>query len=80
VAFKEGNLLAAAGSPLRWTVRNPLGQILAEGAVERGKETLTTLTLDVGPLATGSYLLLFDGAPEEDSGAPPAAWARFAVE
>ena len=57
-----------------------MGRILAEGEVERGKETVTTLTLDVGPLATGSYLLLLDGAPEEDPNAPPTGWARFAVE
>lgn len=80
VAFREGQLIAAAGSPLRWTVRDPLGRILAEGQVDRDKETLTTLTLEVGALATGSYLLVLEGVPEEDPGATPAAWARFAVE
>ena len=79
VVFREENLLAAA-SPLNWTVRDALGRILAEGEVERGKETVTTLTLDVGPLAKGSYLLLLDGVTDEDPNAPPTGWARFAVE
>ena len=48
--------------------------------MERGKEALSTLTLDVGPLAAGSYLLFFRGVPEEDAGDFPIAWTRIVVE
>ena len=80
LVFEETNLLAVPNSPLRWTVCNALGQTLAEGSVDRGKESLSTLTLDVGPLATGTHLLLLDGVPEEDAASRPTAWARFVVE
>ena len=80
LVFEEANLLAVPNSPLRWTVCNALGQTLAEGSVERGKESLSTLTLDVGPLATGTHLLRLDGVPEEDATSRPTAWARFVVE
>ena len=80
VVFEEGNLLAVPNSPLHWTVRNALGQTLAEGSLERGKDVLSTLTLETGTLATGSYLLLLRGVPEEDPTTRPTAWARFVVE
>ena len=80
IVFEEGNLLAAPNSPLRWSLRGANGQLIEEGAVERGKEALSTLTLDVGPLATGSYLLFFRGVAEEDEGDFPIAWTRFVVE
>lgn len=80
IVFEEGNLLAAPNSPLRWSLRGANGQQIAEGQVERGKEALSTLTLDVGPLASGVYLLFFRGVPDEDEGDLPIAWARFVVE
>lgn len=80
VVFEEGNLLTVPNTPLYWTVRNALGHTLAEGSLERGKDVLSTLTLETGPLATGSYLLLLRGVPEEDPTTRPTAWARFVVE
>ena len=80
LVFEEANLLAVPNSPLLWTVCNALGQTLAEGSIERSKERLSTLTLDVGPLATGTHLLRLEGVPEEGPTSRPTAWARFVVE
>lgn len=80
VVFTEGNLLSAPDSPLHWSISDGTGRMLTEGTAERGKETTTTLTLATGPLATGAYLLLLRGVPEEDAGDQPTAWARFVVE
>lgn len=80
VVFRESNLLAAPGSPLRWEVRDALGRHMDDGTVARGKEATTTLTLDTATLAAGTYILTLYGVPEEDPGHVPTAWARFAVE
>lgn len=80
VVFREANLLATPGSPLRWEVRDAAGRHIDDGSVTRGKESTTTLTLETAPLAAGTYVLILFGVPEEDPGHVPTAWARFAVE
>ncbi len=80
VVFREANLLAAPGSPLRWEIRDALGRLIANGEVSRGKEATTTLTLNTAPLSTGTYILALFGVPEEDPSRMPTAWARFAVD
>ena len=78
--LEEGILHSAPNSALHWAVRNAMGQILGEGSIERGKETVSTLTLELGPLATGSYLLILSGVTEQEQDDRPTAWARFVVE
>lgn len=80
VVIREPALLQAPNSPLEWTLRDASGRWIAEGMMERGKETLSTLNLSTQPLATGSYLLLVRGVPEEDESNRPLLHARFVVE
>jgi len=80
VVFREANLLAAPGSPLRWNIRDATGRKIEEGEIERGKESTTTFTLRTAPLAAGTYILAVYGVPEDDPGAVPTGWARFAVD
>ena len=80
IVFREANLLAAPGSPLRWSIRDAAGRQVEEGEIERGKESTTTFTLNTAPLAAGTYILAVYGVPEEDPGAAPTGWARFAVD
>ena len=76
VVFEEPLLLSAPSTPLHWTVTDAAGRQIGEGTVERGKEVLSTITLDVAGLSTGSHLLLLQGV----SDAHPTSWARFVVE
>lgn len=76
VVFKEPLLLSAPSTPLHWTVTDAVGRQIGEGTVERGKEVLSTITLDVAALSTGSHLLLLQGVSDDH----PTAWARFVVE
>lgn len=80
VVLQEDNLLSAVGSPLSWTIWNTAGQPVAQGEMTRDTETVSTLTLYSGSLASGQYLLTMYGVAEEDPGAPPTARARFIVE
>ena len=80
IVFREANLLAAPGSPLRWSIRDAAGRQVEEGEIERGKESTTTFTLNTAPLAAGTYILAVYGVPEEDPDAAPTGWARFAVD
>lgn len=80
LVFQEENLLAAKGSPLSWSIWNTAGQRVAQGDMTRDTETVSTLTLHKGSLASGQYLLTMFGVAEEDPGTPPTAWARFVVE
>ena len=79
VVFQEDNLLASAGSPLRWTILDGLGRPMAEGELEREKEPLSTMRIDTGALPSGQYILTVQGVPEEDLVKWPTAWARFIV-
>ncbi len=76
VVFEEPLLLSAPSAPLHWTVIDAVGRQIGGGTVERGKEVLSTITLDVAALSTGSHLLLLQGVSDDH----PTAWARFVVE
>ena len=80
IVFREENLLAAAGSPLKWQVLDGMGRSIADGEIVRGKEPLSTLRIDVGSLPSGQYILSLRGVPEEDVTSLPTAWTRFIVQ
>ena len=80
VMFREPQLLSAANTPLQWTLLESTGRLISEGQLERGKEELTTLTLQTSALSTGTYLLLFRGVSDGARREAPTTWARFVVE
>jgi hypothetical protein len=80
VVFEENGLLTATGSPLTWNITDVLGRHIGQGAVERDKVPLTTLTLPVDMLEAGTYILTLYGVPGEGQRQPPTSWARFVVE